>query len=246
MARIKLEIQYIGTAYSGWQFQTNADTVQGRLQDALGKILSESVTLYGVGRTDEGVHAERYTAHFDTDKKIALGKIVLGANRYLPADISVLSAKYADSNFDSRFDAVSKTYVYRLYVNSARIPMLDINHTQIFKMPDIELMKKGAAMLVGEHDFKAFQSTGSNLVGTVRKIYDISIVVKGSEIEIFVTGNAFLYNMVRNIAGVLLWLGQGKLTLDDIETMLNSGFRPKHFKTLPSKGLTLVGAEYDK
>ncbi|HPG92901.1 MAG TPA: tRNA pseudouridine(38-40) synthase TruA, partial [Clostridia bacterium] len=93
MSRIRLEIQYIGTAYSGWQFQTNADTIQGRLQDALGKILCENVTLYGVGRTDEGVHAEIYTVHFDTDKKLAMGKIVLGANRYLPADISVSSAK---------------------------------------------------------------------------------------------------------------------------------------------------------
>lgn len=244
MTRIKLEIQYIGTNYSGWQYQTNGDTIQGRLQDALSKVFDQKITVYGVGRTDEGVHAERYTAHFDAPKDIEKGKIVLGANCYLPPDISVLSACRVSDNFDARFDAISKTYVYRLYHNAARMPILDVNHVQLYKKPDVELMKKGAKMLCGEHDFAAFQSTGSNLNGTVRTVYGIEIVEKGIEIEIFVTGNAFLYNMVRNIAGCLVWLGRGKLALDDVQTMLATGARPKHFKTLPPRGLTLIKAEY--
>jgi tRNA pseudouridine38-40 synthase len=244
MSRIKLTIQYVGTAYSGWQYQENARTVQDEMQKALSQILNESVTLYGVGRTDEGVHAESYVAHFDTSRKIALSKIVLGANRYLPPDISVLNAEEVHDGFDARYDAKSKTYVYRLYASSARMPLLDWNHTQVYKMPDIELMKKGAKMLEGVHDFAAFQSTGSNLKGTVREVYKIEIIVKGNVIEIYVTGNAFLYNMVRNISGCLLWLGQGKLTLEDISYMLENKSRPKHFKTLPSKGLTMVGVEY--
>lgn len=244
MTRIKLIVQYIGTNYSGWQYQTNGDTVQGRLQDALTKILCHKVTLYGVGRTDEGVHAQNYTAHFDTDKKISPKKLVLGANRYLPPDISVLSAEKADDGFDARYGAKSKTYVYRLYVSPARMPFLDINHTQIYAQPDIALMKKGAERLVGEHDFKAFQSTGSNLKGTVREVFSLEVSQKDIEIEITVTGNAFLYNMVRNIAGVLLWLGQGKLTVSDIEIMLKEGRRPRHFKTLPPRGLTLLNADY--
>lgn len=244
MARIKIRIQYIGTNYSGWQYQTNGDTVQGRVQGALEKILCHKVTLYGVGRTDEGVHAEDYTAHFDTDKKISPSKLVLGANRYLPQDISLLSAEAVPDGFDARFGAKSKTYVYRLYVSASRLPFLDLSHTQLYKTPDVALMQEGAKMLVGEHDFKAFQSSGSNLKGTVREIFALDVAVRGIEIDITVTGNAFLYNMVRNIAGVLVWLGQGRLSLGDIKAMLDTGVRPKHFKTLPPKGLTLLYAEY--
>lgn len=244
MNRYRLTIQYVGTRYSGWQYQANADTIQGRVQDALEKLFEHKITLHGVGRTDEGVHAERYTAHFDSEKNIELSKVMLGANAYLPCDISVIGAELAPSDFSARYSAKSKTYLYRLYVSVPRLPMLDVNHLQIYKEVDLVLMHEAAKLIEGVHDFSAFQATGSNLVGTVREVYGIEIVPHGIEIDIFVKGNAFLYNMVRNIAGVLLWVGQHRLSVDDVKFMLEAGKRRKYFKTLPSRGLTLVEAEY--
>lgn len=242
--RIKLTLSYLGTNFSGWQYQDNAPTIQGELEKALFSLYGEKIRVTGVGRTDEGVHALNYICNYDSQKDIETSKISLGLNRFLPQDISVLSAEKVNDNFDSRRDAVSKTYLYRFYVSKTRLPLIDATHTQIYKMPDIDKMVSASKLFVGEHDFSAFARTGSNLKGTVRKIFSINISLEDNIISVYVCGNAFLYNMVRNVVGALLWVGNGKLSEQDIQDMLTQHKKTKYYKTLVSKGLTLLSAEY--
>lgn len=242
--RIKLTLSYIGTSYSGWQLQENAPTVQGEIEKALFSLYGEKIRVTGVGRTDEGVHALEYVCHYDAVKQIDNGKIVLGLNRFLPQDVSVLSAQEVPNDFDARRSAVCKTYVYRFYVSRARLPLLDRTFTQLYKMPDVAKMTAASRLFVGEHDFSAFARTGSNLKGTVRKVISIEIKKDENIISVYICGNAFLYNMVRNIVGALLWVGNGKLTEDDLVEMLETHKKTKYYKTLVSKGLTFVNAEY--
>ncbi len=244
MQRIKLTISYLGTNYHGWQYQDNANTLQKEVESAIEKLFGQFCRVTGAGRTDEGVHALNYPLHFDAPKNIPLSKIVLGLNRFLPQDISAVSAQRVGDDFDARKSAKSKTYLYRFYIDSARQPFLDQTHLQLYKQPDVEKMKRGGALFCGTHDFSAFARQGSNILGSVRTIYSLDICQEENILEITVKGNAFLYNMVRNIAGTLLWLGQGKLQTEDIETMLSLKKRIKYFKTLPGKGLTFVQADY--
>lgn len=242
--RIKLTIQFIGTNYRGWQFQPKYDTIYSRVSNALTTVLGNKVEMAGCSRTDLGVHAEGYIAHFDTDNPIKLYNLPLALNLNLPNDISVINAECVSNDFHSRFSAVSKTYVYKLYVSAAREPFLDINHTQIYKQPNIQLMEQVASKLIGEHDFTAFRATGSNIVGTVRRINFIKIEQVDNQIYIYINGNSFLYNMVRIIVGTLVAIGQGKKNIDVIDNMLISGDRKLGGKTMPAKGLTLKQVFY--
>ena len=248
MTRYRLTVQYVGTAYSGWQIQQNAPTVQGAMEEALYALTGEKAKVCGVGRTDEGVHAEGFVAHVDLMREITPRKLCLGLNRFLPQDISVVDVAVTDADFDARFSAVSKTYVYRLYVSPFRHALLDESHVQVYQPLDLGQMRRAAALMVGKHDFGAFRSLGSNLKGTVREVLSVDIQTQqrssAEVIEIYVTGNAFLYNMVRNMAGVLVWVGQGRLTVEEVADMLRLGKRVKHYKTLPPKGLTFVSADY--
>lgn len=244
MQRIMLTISYLGTNYHGWQFQDNANTVQREIESAIEKLYGEFCRVTGAGRTDEGVHALNYPLHFDAPKNIALSKIPLGLNRYLPPDISVLSAQKVESDFDARKSAKNKTYLYRFYIGSARQPFLDQTHLQLYKEPNIEKMAQAAKLFCGTQDFSAFARQGSGIKGSVRTIYSLDIVRENELLSIRIKGNAFLYNMVRNIAGALLWVGMDKLQSEDISQMLLTKKRTKYFKTLPSKGLTFVQAEY--
>ena len=143
--RVKIGVQYIGTKYCGWQSQKNAVSVQELVEKALGGVLGHEVRLTASGRTDEGVHARRQVAHFDTDVEIKPFNLILGANVRLPDDIAVVDAEYTDNSFDARRDAKRKTYVYRMYVDSVRRPFLDVNHLQIYRQPDLSAMNKAAA-----------------------------------------------------------------------------------------------------
>ena len=142
--RVKIGVQYIGTKYCGWQSQKNAVSVQELVEKALGGVLGHEVRLTASGRTDEGVHARRQVAHFDTDVEIKPFNLILGANVRLPDDIAVVDAEYTDNSFDARRDAKRKTYVYRMYVDSVRRPFLDVNHLQIYKQPDLSAMNRAA------------------------------------------------------------------------------------------------------
>ena len=243
--RIKLTIQYDGSAFCGWQSQPNGNAVQDYIERALANFLGgEQVRIYGAGRTDVGVHAIAQVAHFDTAKKVNPFKLCLGVNLSLPTGVAVTDAEVVDDNFDARFGAVSKTYRYSFYISPTRKPLLDATRCQLYTLPNVELMQKCANLLVGTHDFVAFQKCGSNTKGTVRTVNSIDVSVKGELIDLTINGNAFLYNMVRIVAGTIVAVGYGKITLDDVQQMLDTGKRKTGIKTLVSKGLTLVEVLY--
>lgn len=244
MPKIKLTIEYVGTDFCGWQSQLSGNSVQDAVERALGKYFGcEFVRIYAAGRTDTGVHAKGQVAHFVTDKDVNPYKLCLGVNLNLPISVAVTDAEIVPDEFDARFSAISKTYCYRLYVSSARKPLLDGNHTQIYKPLNVQAMRKAASLLVGEHDFAAFQNTGSNLKGTVRTINSFDVQVKDNDCIYFVVnGNAFLYNQVRNMCGLLVEVGKGKYDTDDVASVVR-GVRLK-YKTLPAKGLTLEKIYY--
>ncbi len=243
--RIKLTIEYNGSAFSGWQSQPNGNAVQDYVERALSNFLGgEQVRIYGAGRTDMGVHAQGQVAHFDTDKKVNPFKLCLGANLSLPQGVAITDAQVVEDSFDARFGASSKTYCYAFYVSPTRKPLLDDTRTQLYTMPNVHLMQQAADILVGEHDFAAFQKSGSTIKGTVRKINSLTVSQSDNLIDVTVNGNAFLYNMVRIIAGTLVAVGYGKITLEDVFDMLQTGKRKTGIKTVASKGLTLKEVIY--
>lgn len=244
MSKIKLTIEYVGTDFCGWQSQPSGNSVQDAVEHALGKYFDcEFVRIYAAGRTDVGVHAKGQVAHFTIDKQVNTHKLCLGVNLALPSFVAVTEAEVVSDDFDARFSAVSKTYCYRIYVSPTRRPLLDVNHTQIYKPLDVDKMQQAASLLVGEHDFAAFQNTGSNLKGTVRKINSFDVQQPSdNRIYFVVNGNAFLYNQVRNMCGLLVEVGKGKYAVEDVEKVL-CGTRLK-YKTLPAKGLTLEKVFY--
>lgn len=246
--RYKLTVEYNGKDYHGWQVQKNAITVQEVLESALCKIGIKTTTVAS-GRTDSGVHAVGQVVHFDSDVKIPCDRLPLAINAYLPLDVAVVKCEIVSGDFNARFSAKKKTYCYRFYVSRLRHPLLEINHYQVVKSLDLDAMRAAANEIEGEHDFKCFEAVGSKVIDTVRTVYEIRFETKdligGKEIEIYVTGNGFLYNMVRIIAGTLLYVGQGKLTAEDVRTIIEKGDRTMAGKTLPAKGLTLERVEYD-
>ncbi len=245
MSRIKLTIEYVGTDFCGWQSQKNGVSVQDVLERALGDYFGcDFVRTHVAGRTDKGVHAKGQTVHFDVDKAVNLYKLCLGLNVALPATVAVTDAQVVSQDFDARFSATSKTYCYRLYASPVRHPTLDVNHAQIYKMPNVDKMRQAARLLVGTHDFAAFQKAGSNLKGTVRTVNSLEIRQPSPEVlEFWVNGNAFLYNQVRIMCGLLVEVGRGRFGLSDVTDMLNGN--KLTFKTLPARGLTLEKVFYD-
>ena len=246
MTKIKLTIEYMGTDFCGWQSQTNGKSVQDAVERALGKYFNcDFVRIFAAGRTDVGVHARGQVAHFSIDKPVNCYKLCLGVNLGLPDTVAVTNAEIVGDDFDARFSAISKTYCYRVYVSPTRKPTLDINHTQVYKPLDVISMRDAANLLVGTHDFAAFQKTGSNLKGTVRTVNSFTVDEGEDNTFMFtVNGNAFLYNQVRIMCGLLVEVGKGKYNLNDVTAML-SGSKLK-FRTLPAKGLTLEHVYYDK
>ena len=243
MSRIKLTVEYVGTDFCGWQSQKNGISVQDTLERALGSYFGcQFVRTHAAGRTDCGVHAKGQTVHFDVDAKVNPYKLCLGVNVALPPSVAVTGAEVVADNFDARFSAQSKTYCYRVYVSPTRSPLLDVNHAQVYKPLDVAAMREAAALLVGQHDFAAFQKVGSNLKGTVRTVNSFEVLERANTLEFWVNGNAYLYNQVRIMCGLLIEVGKGKFNLQDVQDMLDG--RKLTFKTLPAKGLTLEKVYY--
>ncbi|MBQ7236940.1 MAG: tRNA pseudouridine(38-40) synthase TruA [Clostridia bacterium] len=242
--KVKLTVSYDGTDYCGWQVQPNGVTVQQKIEEAVFSATGESVRVTGSGRTDAGVHAEGQVAHFDTNCTIPPEKICKALNVYLPQDIRVLKSERADDNFHACTNAKKKTYRYSFYLSDVELPLCDRYAVMLDRSPDINLMKKAAKLFVGEHDFKAFCSSGSGAKTTVRTIYDIDVISDGKKLIVDVTGNGFLYNMVRIMVGTLLDVGNEKISQKAIEEMLSTGNRTLGGKTLPAKGLCLLKVEY--
>ncbi len=254
--RYRAVISYDGKNYVGWQRQLNGMSVQEKMESALSKIFGTPTSCTASGRTDSGVHAEGQVVHFDAETSIPTDKIPYAVNTGLPDDVSMLACEETTEDFNARFSAKRKTYRYSLYSSPHRIATLNTNHTHIISPLNIEDMKKGAEYIVGEHDFKCFEASGSVVKSTVRTVFSLDIEVKNLaeikgaafqpvKVDIAVTGNGFLYNMVRIIAGTLVYVGMGKLTPEDVKDIIDSKDRTKAGKTLPPEGLTLVSVEYN-
>ncbi len=241
-------LSYDGTAYRGWQTQKNGVSVQSVLEQAALAAFGKKVNIVASGRTDSGVHAAGQVCHFSADISVPAEKIADALNFRLPADICVLKSAAVPEEFDANRSSKKKTYVYRMYVARREHPLKSRYAVAVYPRPDIALMQKGAALYCGEHDFKAYCASGSSAKTTVRKVYSVSVessFSRGSEdITITVCGAGFLYNMVRTMAGTLLYLGLGRVSLQDIINSLECGDRSLAGKTMPAKGLTLESVDY--
>lgn len=245
MRNIKLTIEYDGKDFNGWQKQPNKLNIQGEIERAIENITGEKVDLIASGRTDAGVHAIGQVANFKTNSNIDINKIPIAINSQVKNSIRIQNAEEVEENFHSRFNCKKKTYRY-VIDNSKYGSAIYRNLTYHIPIKlDVEKMKKAIKYFEGEHDFKAFKSSGTSSKSSIRIIYSANIIVEGQNIAIDLTGNGFLYNMVRIISGTLVDVGLGKIDPEDIPNIIKSQDRSKAGKTLPPHGLMLINVEYD-
>ncbi len=245
MTRYLLTLEYDGAAYAGWQRQKNAVGVQERVEEALGTLLMQKTVVYASGRTDAGVHAEGQAAHFDAPGALEVKRFIYSLNALLPDDIKARSLIPVPDDFHAQYSAKKKTYSYKIYVSETPSPLRRARFFRIAPPFDFDIFEKALAMTEGEHDFRSFGNTGSSQKTSVRTIYSARAVKNGGEITAYITGNGFLYNMVRVVAGAALAAAKGRIALKDIADMLGGAPRPIKVKTLPPHALTLVSVEYD-
>ncbi|MCH5212172.1 MAG: tRNA pseudouridine(38-40) synthase TruA [Oscillospiraceae bacterium] len=241
---IKLYLQFDGTDYCGWQIQSGRPTIQGELKDALLSITGETIMPEGCGRTDSGVHAKRYVCSFKTESNIPIERFPYALNSKLPDGIICIGAEYADAAFRANRSAVGKTYRYTID-NGAFADMFMRRYAWHYKFPiDIGLMRKAAEAFCGTHDFIGFAASGFSVKTTVRTIHSIRIEKHDSIITIDVTGSGFLYNMVRIIAGTLVYAGSGRIPAEEMPAIIASKCRERAGITAPAKGLCLEEVYY--
>lgn len=241
---IKITVDYIGTAYHGWQRQEGQDTVQEQLERAVYRLTGECVTVHGSGRTDAGVHALAQAAHFELRDTGRNYNFVKGLNHFLPRDIRVLSAVRERDDFHARFSAHKKTYEYLIYEGNTDRAIYLSRAMRVHGRLDIDKMNAAARVLIGEHDFTAFMSTGSEVKDAVRTLYDLSARRENDLIVITACANGFLYNMVRRLASCLIKAGLGDLTADDVAAILESKNSLEIKDITPACGLYLKNVEY--
>jgi tRNA pseudouridine38-40 synthase len=245
MARIVLGIEYDGSAYSGWQLQAHAPSVQGELERALSVVADHPVQLTAAGRTDAGVHALMQVAHFDTTAVRPEQAWVLGGSAECAADVCVLWAREVAPEFHARFSAVSRTYRYRILNRRVR-PALERARACWIRRPlDAEAMHAAAQSLLGEHDFSAFRAAECQSTTPVRRVTGIAVRRDEDRIEIAIRANAFLHHMVRNIAGTLIAVGVGDQPPQWVATVIARRDRTQAGATAPPQGLYFAGVEYD-
>ena len=237
--RVLLKIAYLGTAYHGWQVQPNGITVQEKLQDAVESVYKERLGITGCSRTDAGVHAREFYCHFDTKIFIPEKGIVAALNSKLPKDIAALECRYVDDDFHSRYNAKGKNYVYRILSREISSPFDFDRAWHISRELNLDKMNACLSKLIGTHDFVSFSSSGRTVEDTVRTITECKAYKDGDYIEISVTANGFLYNMVRIIVGTAVEASDGRISPCDIDTILSSDNRDLAGITAPPHGLYL-------
>lgn len=245
MRNIKLVIEYDGRGFNGWQKQPNKLNIQGEIENAIFQITGEKVDLIASGRTDAGVHSLGQTANFKTNSNIPIEKMAIAINSKLKRSIRIQNAEEVEERFHSRYSVKSKRYRYT--INNSEFGSAiyrDMEYHFPIKL-DIDKMKKAAKYFEGEHDFKAFKASGTSSKSSVRKIYKAEIIkAENNRIYIELTGNGFLYNMVRIIAGTLVDVGIGKILPEEIPEIIEAGERIRAGKTLPPNGLCLMEVIY--
>lgn len=245
MRNIKLVIEYDGRGFNGWQKQPNKLNIQGEIENAIFQITGEKVDLIASGRTDAGVHSLGQTANFKTNSNIPIEKMAIAINSKLKRSIRIQNAGEVEERFHSRYSVKSKRYRYT--INNSEFGSAiyrDMEYHFPIKL-DIDKMKKAAKYFEGEHDFKAFKASGTSSKSSVRKIYKAEVIkAENNRIYIELTGNGFLYNMVRIIAGTLVDVGTGKILPEEIPEIIEAGERIRAGKTLPPNGLCLMEVIY--
>ena len=229
----------------GWQKQPNNLNIQGNIEQAIKNVTGEEVELFASGRTDAGVHSFGQVANFKTESLIPIEKIPIALNTNLKKSIRIIKAEEVDERFHSRLSCKKKTYRYVINNSSCESAIYRNLETYIPTKLDVSKMKEAAKYFEGEHDFKAFRASGTSSKSSVRTIYKLEILEKeNNRIYIEVTGNGFLYNMVRIISGTLVEVGLGKIKPEEIEEIIDSKDRSRAGKTLPAHGLFLLNVEY--
>jgi len=245
MKNYKILVQYDGSRYKGWQVQKSTDmTIQGKIQNVLGELAGHPVEVIGSGRTDAGVHAFGQVANFHLEGEFSKKEILDYLNHYLPMDIAVIQIEEVDSRFHARYNAVEKTYVYRIYTSN--IPnVFERKYMYTYTEPlNIEAMKEAASHLLGTHDFMAFCGNKKMKKSTIRTVSDISITKCGHEIQIAYTGDGFLQQMIRIMTGTLIEVGNGKKSPTEVQKILESKDRQRAGFTVPPEGLILKQVKY--
>ena len=242
----KLTIEYDGTNYLGWQRQATGPTVQAEIERALTSMTGSAVTLIGAGRTDAGVHALGQVANFRCDTRLDPEPILKGLNSLLPPDIAIRECHLVPESFHARYDAKTKVYQYRILNREAR-SAVGRNYAWFIHTPlDVDAMRQAAGHLVGRHDFKAFESTGSPRAHTVRTVLMVDWTEKTERrLNFQIEADGFLRCMVRNIVGTLVAVGRGKLMPADVSAILGSRDRKRAGATAPGRGLFLVEVKYE-
>jgi len=243
---IALLVEYDGTPFCGWQSQKNGNSIQDALKKAIYDLTGEKVKLHGCSRTDAGVHATGHVSNFLSATKIPIDKIPIAMNSHLPMEIAVKKAAYQEESFHARFDAIGKQYRYSIWNEATRSALLRNRTYHVPRPIDIDLMRQAAEKLVGTKDFCAFMASGSEVKSTIRTLHRIQILEETPQIHMIFYGDGFLYNMVRILAGTMYYVGTGKISIDDLDGIIDGKDRTRAGKTLPSCGLTLEKVFYEK
>jgi len=240
-----LSLAYDGSRYKGWQRQGNTEnTLQGKLETALGRILNQKIEIAGSGRTDAGAHARRQEASFRAETDMSCGEILAQLRQYLPEDIGALALKEAGPRFHARLSCVGKTYLYRIW-NSEEPCVFERKY--VYALPeklDTAAMERAAALLCGKHDYAAFSTGKKGGKSTVRIVESIHLERCGEELRLWFTGDGFLYNMVRILTGTLIEVGRGERDPEEMSEILASLDRSRAGFTVPAKGLCLWDVRY--
>ena len=242
------KINYLGTAFHGFQVQPDKRTVQGELCKAISEALGVPVMVTGCSRTDSGVHANEFCIMIEAEgATVPPSKLPIAVARFLPNDISLFYAKEASSDFHVRYDVTSKEYLYRI-INRPIYDPFDFGRAWFVSRPidedGINRMRQAAAFLVGKHDFSTFMSSGSDVEDTVREVFYLTVVKDGDNIEVKISADGFLYNMVRIIVGTLVEVAHGRFAPEDVKRMLDSKDRSLAGMTAPAEGLYLNSVNF--
>ena len=244
MRNIKLLIEYDGKGFNGWQKQPNKLNIQGEIERAIGEITGEKIDLIASGRTDAGVNAIGQVANFKTESLIPAEKFPYAINSKLKKSIVIKSAEEVPERFHSRYSVKEKTYRYTINNSEQGTAIYrDMEYHFPIKL-NVEKMIKAIKYFEGEHDFSGFKASGTSSKSSVRTIYRTKLWKENDRIYIEITGNGFLYNMIRIIAGTLLDVGQGKIKPEEITDIINSKDRKRAGRTLPANGLCLMEVKY--
>jgi len=245
MKNIALNIMFDGSRYHGWQVQKSDVTVAGTLESVLTRLCEHPVKIHGCGRTDAGVHAERYCANFKTSSNIPTDRLPLAINTLLPDDISIQSALQVPDDFEANLSCIKKEYTYRIFNSRIRNPFYS-NRAYFYPQSlNIEAMREASQHFVGTHDFAAVRSVGTETKTTIRTVHWYEIEECDDVLELRACADGFLYNMARAMVGTLLYVSEGKISPDDLPKLLEQKDRRFTGPTVPPDGLYLTRIWYD-